>query len=419
MTKKVEGRTSVEVLDAVMGSGKTSKIIEWMMKNPNKRYLYVSPMLSEVEERIPTACEALEFTFPNTDTYPTKSEHLLSLLREGCNISFTHSLFTDLTKNHLRLIKSKGYTLIIDEEVTFIEPYKGRYESGDILALEKAGHIRVNEGDLGKVEWLWEDMVERTQYTQLKRLCEMEMLYCTKRNREMMVVQLPVALVESSERTIILTYLFKGSVMESFLKLNGVEVDVFTEVELMKDTNQVVKEARELITICSLPSTKALAKYGLSSTWYSKNATLAELRDVGNTIRNVCLREGTEPTLLTLPKDSITPTKDGRKNSRYVINRRMSVDEIFLYCGARATNDYADKSVAIHAYNRYVNTVVKAYLQDYGEEAEAIPDDNLFALSEMIQWIWRTRIRNGQPIRVYIFSKRMEKLLVEWLEGGS
>ena len=40
---------TVEVLDAIMGSGKTLGIINWMLDNPNNRYLYVSPMLSEVE----------------------------------------------------------------------------------------------------------------------------------------------------------------------------------------------------------------------------------------------------------------------------------------------------------------------------------------------------------------------------------
>lgn len=45
----VKLNNKVEVLDAIMGSGKTLGIIRWMLDNPNNRYLYVSPMLSEVE----------------------------------------------------------------------------------------------------------------------------------------------------------------------------------------------------------------------------------------------------------------------------------------------------------------------------------------------------------------------------------
>lgn len=40
----------VEVLDAIMGSGKTQVVIKWMIENPSNKYLDISPMLTEVEE---------------------------------------------------------------------------------------------------------------------------------------------------------------------------------------------------------------------------------------------------------------------------------------------------------------------------------------------------------------------------------
>lgn len=407
----------IEVLDAIMGSGKTQGIIKWMLDNPGNKYLYISPMLTEVEERIPKACEALDFTFPSTEEHNTKSEHLLELLKNGCNIAFTHSLFTDLSQEHLDTISKHQYVMIIDEEVSLIEPYKGKYSKGDITSLEQAGHIRVDENNLGKVEWLWETMSENTQYSGLKRLCSVDMLYCSKRSRDMMVIQLPIALVKSAKRTIILSYLFKGSVMASFLKLKGIEISDFTEVELMKDTQTVLEEAKKLVNFCSLPSTNAAKKYGMSSSWYSTNATKEQLKKLGGAIRNVYRKVGKENLLITLPKDSVEKEINRKKNARLVIPKEVNADGVFLYCGARATNDYADKSVALHAYNRYVNTVVKAYMQDYGEELDAIPDDDQFALSEMVQWLWRTRIRKDQPIDVYILPERMEKLLKLWLEG--
>ena len=42
-------------------------------------------------------------------------------------------------------------------------------------------------------------------------------------------------------------------------------------------------------------------------------------------------------------------------------------------------------------------------------------DENKYALSEMIQWIWRSAIRNGEDIYIYIPSRRMRDLLLEWL----
>jgi len=413
----VEVCPSVEVLDAIMGSGKTQGVIKWMLDNPNQRYLYISPMLTEVEERIPKACESLEFTFPTTQDYRTKSEHLLELLKEGCNVSFTHSLFTDLSKRHLEVIREQEYVMVIDEEVSLIEPYSGKYKKGDIVALERAGHVVVHEDQLGRVEWLWEDMTEYTQYSGLKKLCEMEMLYCSKRSRDMMVTQLPVALIQCSARTVILSYLFKGSVMESFLKLKGVEISDFTEVTLMKDTSVVLDQARDLIQLCKLPSTNNVRNYGMTHTWYTKNATPEQLKKVGGAIRAVYRKVGREDLLITLPKESVLKEVENRKNKRLVIPKEVNPDEVFLFCGARATNDYSHKTTVVHAYNRYVNTIVKAYLQDYGVDLDAVPDDDQFALSEMIQWIWRSRIRNDLPIDVYILPLRMEKLLIRWLSG--
>ena len=393
-----------------MGSGKTLGIIKWILANPNNKYLYISPMLTEVEQRIPEACEALEFTFPTTEEHKTKSLHLLELLTDGCNISFTHSLFSELSKKHLEQIARHNYVLIIDEEVSLIEPYQGRYKKGDIISLEEAGHIKVDEDNLGKVEWLWKEMSEDTQYSGLQRLCSIDMLYCSKRNREMMVTQLPMSLVESSKRTIILSYLFKGSVMESFLKLKGIEVVDFTEVELLKDTKQVMLEARELITLCSTTATNAVKNYSMSSTWYSTTANKDQLKKLSSAIRSVYRKVGKDDLLLTLPKDNAS-----RESKRSVVHPNINLEGVFLYCGARATNDYASKSVALHAYNRYVNLVVKSYLQDYGLELDAIPDDDQFALSEMIQWIWRTRIRENRSIDLYILPKRMESLFKQWL----
>lgn len=40
----------IEILDAMMGSGKTTALIRWINKHPEKRYIYISPLLSEVGE---------------------------------------------------------------------------------------------------------------------------------------------------------------------------------------------------------------------------------------------------------------------------------------------------------------------------------------------------------------------------------
>lgn len=411
-------QTKIELLDSIMGSGKTQGVIQWMLNNPQNKYLYVSPMLTEVEERVPTACQALEFTYPCTEEYKTKGQHLLKLLEEGCNVSFTHSLFTDLTKQHLALIRKHEYVLIVDEEVAFIEPYKGNYSRDDIVSLEKAGHIRVEEDNLGRVVWQWYDDNEMndTAYSKLKRMSDLGMLYCAKRDRKIMVVHLPIELVQSSRRVILLTYLFKGSVMESFMDLKGIEIVPFREVVPPKTTKDVLTKAKSLITFIDTTTTKAVSSLSMSSTWYSKNATTADLEKVSNAIFSVYRKFGDkESFIFTAPKSlaDYQYVKD-EKLKRNIIHKKMPKDVDWIYCGTKATNMWSHKSIAVHAYNRYVNTAIKAYLQDYGTP----PDDDMFALSEMVQWIFRTCIRNDEPLQLCILNNRMKGLLCNWLNGN-
>lgn len=241
------------------------------------------------------------------------------------------------------------------------------------------------------------------------------MLYCAKRDRRIMVVHLPIELVQSSRRVILLTYLFKGSVMEAFMKLKKVEVVPFTEVKLLKTTEEVLNRAKELITFIDTPSTKLVSKLSMSSTWYNKNATLADLQKISNALFSVYSKYGTRDNFIFTAPKALSDYSYIKKEriTKHILNKRMPKDVDWIYCGTKATNLWAHKTVAVHAYNRFVNTAIKAYLQDYGTP----PDDDMFALSEMVQWIYRTQIREDKPIELCIMSLRMKKLLTEWLEG--
>ena len=58
--------------------------------------------------------------------------------------------------------------------------------------------------------------------------------------------------------------------------------------------------------------------------------------------------------------------------------------------------------------------MIKGYFEDRGIKVQ----EDLHALSEMVQWIWRSQIRRGDPITVFIPSERMRSLLIDWLRGS-
>jgi hypothetical protein len=55
-------------------------------------------------------------------------------------------------------------------------------------------------------------------------------------------------------------------------------------------------------------------------------------------------------------------------------------------------------------------------IKSYFEERGIAVNDDVYALSEMIQWIWRSGIRQGDPITVFVPSDRMRRLLRLWLD---
>ena len=46
-------------------------------------------------------------------------------------------------------------------------------------------------------------------------------------------------------------------------------------------------------------------------------------------------------------------------------------------------------------------------------------DDDEFALSMLIQWMCRSRLRNDEPIYLYLPSKRMRMLFLRWLNEAA
>jgi len=76
----------------------------------------------------------------------------------------------------------------------------------------------------------------------------------------------------------------------------------------------------------------------------------------------------------------------------------------------RGTNDYMHCSHLIYLYDQNINFIVARWL---GDSSQAFKD--AYALTELIQWVWRSRVRRGEPITLYLPSLRMRKLFEEWL----
>lgn len=84
----------------------------------------------------------------------------------------------------------------------------------------------------------------------------------------------------------------------------------------------------------------------------------------------------------------------------------------------KATNAYKDANVLIYLVNRFMNSHLYNFIKNYCPTGDNFSED-LYSLSELIQWIWRSAIRDNKQICIYIASERMLNILLKWLNASN
>jgi hypothetical protein len=100
-------------------------------------------------------------------------------------------------------------------------------------------------------------------------------------------------------------------------------------------------------------------------------------------------------------------------NHRILFKDKNLASKNRLACNSRATNDYRNKTTLAYLVNRYADPF---YIHFFGKKGIQLKKDG-YALSEFLQWIWRSQIRDNKPITIFIASERMRRLLKDYLDG--
>lgn len=140
----------------------------------------------------------------------------------------------------------------------------------------------------------------------------------------------------------------------------------------------------------------------LSKSWYmkaDKKEIMKELKNnTVNYFRNICKGKSSD-NMYTTFKDFESQIKG------------KGYTKGFVSLNIRATNDYKHKENLAYLINIYNNPMINKFFKGKGVTIE----ENDYALSMLIQWMFRSRIRDNQKINIYIPSIRMRKLLESWL----
>ncbi|MGB3259232.1 DEAD/DEAH box helicase family protein [Paenisporosarcina sp.] len=412
-------QTKITIVDSIMGSGKTSWAIKYMNEAPPfKKFIYITPFNTEVE-RVLTSVNR-DFKQPEVNSGgETKLEDIKRLIADGENIVSTHALFKRLDREVIELLEMENYILILDEVMNVIEQEK--ITNDDLKMLIQNKVIEVNRE--GKVTWKKKDY-QRGFFEDIRNTANSGnlMMYEDGDNNPVAIYwTFPVESFKCFEEIYILTYMFNGQIQRAYFDLFGLKYDYKSVVRTNGEYHlssyiPYNKENRShiktLITIYyhSPKDKKDMNKIGSKHSAFSvadlrKRCKNKEIKRViqnsaYNFYRNKCI-VSTEEVMWTTFKefrDKVTPR--GLKNH-------------FVSVNARATNDYQHKSTCIYLANIYTNPVIKNFFNKHHVEV----DMDLFAISELLQWLFRSRIRNNQPINVFIPSTRMRKLLEQYLDN--
>ncbi|MBK9218528.1 MAG: hypothetical protein IPL70_08945 [Uliginosibacterium sp.] len=145
----------VEVIDELMGNGKTTAVLRNLENNyiqHGKKCVYCSEYLNELETRTQENPEAAGLWCSPTNEEGTKLESFFALVSESRGlIAITHNLLKLLAAHPEAeaFMLWRGYSLYIDETINLIEVCK--VKQGDFMMWLNSGLIEIDPAQNGKV----------------------------------------------------------------------------------------------------------------------------------------------------------------------------------------------------------------------------------------------------------------------------
>lgn len=408
-------KSNIKVIDSIMGSGKTTFYINYMKDRPHDKFMYITPYLEEVK-RIKDEVGLIE----PRPIKGSKLNHIRDLTAQGKSVVSTHALLSRFDLEIQENIEISEYTLILDEVANVIEQFNFNTENDkqDFFAhyayLDEDGYC------------IWDEEKHPVdKYSKGSKFYE-EMCLCLNKNLiqvndKLLMWELPIEIFKKFKEVIILTYLFEGSVQKPYFESFGIEYSLNSIkngvlVDYQETSLEEKQHLASLINIVSSPSLDMIGEneFDLSSTWYKKNLIKPIYRERLQTNLVNFYKNWTKAK----SKESMWSTFVDYKNKL----KGKGYTKGFCPYNIRATNEYRHCYALSYLLNVFPHTSLTIYFNN--KHLKEI-NSNYYALSILLQWIWRSRIRNLKDpdelrrIDLYLPSSRMKRILSNWLEDIS
>jgi len=403
MSRK-KNRTDIRIFDEPCGSGKSSKLIDELQYVKEQGLkgctLLVVPYLSEVE-RFQDVIGSNWLISP-VDGKGRKIDQLIDAMGKGRNIITTHALYEQITKISHLLHK---YDVIIDEVPTTtkqIPVYFGKVEFNELI---KDNYIKVDsKTNLLTVTEGWQEIVAKYNRGDSKDkriakfITQVANTEVYKMNGTYCLMPLPEAFFTEPKHLVILTFMFRGTQLDHYMKKRGYKYKLYQSVESLAVFKRDMFRNIEFYPITSKAKTGFVALSG-SDPKHRKTVgnfvvkAIKHYRSLGRKIEQSDILVGSH-------KDAWFGKSDPQSSRTSKVSDRTCFRKLTKLSGAtytpiitRGTNAYSDKTVLLMLGTENLNPNVAAFLGMDNTIAE-----NDHRLSELIQLIYRTAIRKGQKI---------------------
>lgn len=425
--------TKVKILDFMCGQGKSTFVRKMVSEKPDGCYLYIAPYLTECHRfagtvysesdvkkkplfddngdyiRVAPDCgvdlSKMNFKHPNNrNRAGSKELSLCQMMAKKENIVSTHALFTDLGSNAKAC--ASQYTLIIDETVNIyeIDNRKSDVEfclKRKLMYIDEDGvTLRFDRKNLGVAED-GEDSAVGSRYEDLAVQCDLGQLLWV--NGKAVVWELSIELLKSFKEVWVCTYMFENSEMCSYFKKHELPYEY---VKLDRESVKRSVDVAHLIEVVDDPKLNSIGELTILSASGAKKGKSGDLikTSLKNNLHNLINQKWKAKAgdrLWTCFKEQSTTVANGKYMKQ------------FLPFNYKATNDFIDVHHVAFMLDVYQNPNIQKLCVGRG-----IPFSNdHFAISTLIQFVFRSAVRNGEPIKLYLPSSRMRGLLERWKLG--
>ena len=389
---------AVKFIDRPCGTGKTTRMINSFC--PTEQYLVVVPTLSEVQRVLRDS--RVPFTEPDEKIYGTKMAHLERLLAEGENIVTTHKLFDAVD---IRSVDLSAYNLFIDEVFDVIENVHGpSNEAWDAVYIRDRYATVDSAGQVTPTD-KWRDQPKKLDPTlRFDLFCKADAGRLHKTDNGYFVDVVTPDLFTKPKQTVVHTYLAEVSLMAAYLNRHGIPYVIDRDHSL--DMKQRAK-AQHLLSIHQISALENISmshtKQGLMRGRQAATVSAALKNLRSRSLRGVEAKD----IMITCRKDKWLDHNDSRKGA-FAYQSKLTA-ACWIAKTTKGTNEYRNCTHAVYLSKLNLSPNIIDYL---GIDKQFEKD---WAVSELIQWLYRTGLRDGQKVELYLASSHMKCLLEEWL----